>query len=240
MRPCPSTSRNMNPVAAMRTPAIAAEARAPLARARMGGGRPLWLQCADRDALGGRESCITRADCVGAEQSDRSGTRARHAAPRRGKSPIGGAPQPPSFYPSFSKSRLFFSKLFQRKLWPFCGISMGCKPSKPKVSTSKYFDFSLGSKNPSRASRSVGIVEGTSKHGSIDCVFPKDNSTPPISAPPSNEVAELLHRMPAARAGTIGDHPITPLSARLSRKCRQKNDVFRPRSCCDACKEGLS
>ena len=177
MRPCPSTSRNMNPVAAMRTPAIAVEARAPLARARMGGGRPLWLQCADRDALGGRESCITRADCVGAEQSDRSGTRARHAAPRRGKSPLGGAPQPPSF----SKSRLFFSKLFQRKLWPFCGISMGCKASKPKEPTSKYFTSSTGSKDPSRAARPVRIVEGPSKHGSVGRGFPKVKSSLPVS-----------------------------------------------------------
>jgi hypothetical protein len=44
-----------------------------------------------------------------------------------------------AFSPSLSKSRLFLSKLFQRKLWRFCGISMGCKPSKPKVSLSKYF-----------------------------------------------------------------------------------------------------
>ena len=44
-----------------------------------------------------------------------------------------------AFSPSFSKSRLFLSKLFQRKLWRFYGISMGCKPSKPKVSLPKYF-----------------------------------------------------------------------------------------------------
>ena len=92
-----------------------------------------------------------------------------------GKMRLGGAPPPPSFSPSFSKSGLFFSKLFQRKLWPFCGISMGCKASKPKVSSSKYFAFSLGSKNPSHAARPMGIVEGTSKHASMDAVFRKKN-----------------------------------------------------------------
>jgi hypothetical protein len=43
-----------------------------------------------------------------------------------------------AFSPSLSKSRLFLSKLLQRKLWRFCGVSTGCKPSKPKVSLSKY------------------------------------------------------------------------------------------------------
>jgi hypothetical protein len=34
---------------------------------------------------------------------------------------------------------VFLSKLFQRFLWPFCGISRGYKGSKPKVSASKFF-----------------------------------------------------------------------------------------------------
>src|SRR5271168_177503 len=34
---------------------------------------------------------------------------------------------------------MFFSKLFQRKLWWFCGISTGYKGSKPKESLSKFF-----------------------------------------------------------------------------------------------------
>jgi hypothetical protein len=38
----------------------------------------------------------------------------------------------PCIFPSFSKSRLFCSKLFQTNFWPFCGISRGCKPQKPK------------------------------------------------------------------------------------------------------------
>ena len=45
----------------------------------------------------------------------------------------------PNFSPSFSKSHMFFSKLFQRKLWWFCGISTGYKGSKPKESLSKFF-----------------------------------------------------------------------------------------------------
>ena len=46
---------------------------------------------------------------------------------------------PPRISPSFSKFRVFFSKLFQTKLWRFCGISRGCKPPKPKVLISKFF-----------------------------------------------------------------------------------------------------
>jgi hypothetical protein len=130
----------------------------------IGGGGPLFpLRRADRDT-----------------SSARSRTRARHGAPRCGKMRFGGAPPPPSFSPSLSKSELFSSKLFQRKLWPFCGISMGCKASKPKVSSSKYFVFSLGSKNPSHAARPMGIVEGTSKHASMDAVFPKEKSSLPV------------------------------------------------------------
>jgi hypothetical protein len=45
----------------------------------------------------------------------------------------------PSISPSFSKSRSFFSKLFQTKLWRFCGISMGCKGFKPKESLFQTF-----------------------------------------------------------------------------------------------------
>ena len=41
------------------------------------------------------------------------------------------------FIASFSKTRLFFSKHFQRKLWRFCGISRGCKGSKSNRSNSK-------------------------------------------------------------------------------------------------------
>ena len=37
---------------------------------------------------------------------------------------------PPCIFPSFSKSRLFCSKLFQTNLWRFCGISMSYKVSK--------------------------------------------------------------------------------------------------------------
>ena len=80
--------------------------------------------------------------------SARSRTRARHGAHRRGKTRFGGAPPPPSFSPSFSKSRLFFSKLFQRKLWPFCGISMGCKASKPNSVLFQIFCFLLGLEEP--------------------------------------------------------------------------------------------
>src|SRR5271156_1355672 len=45
----------------------------------------------------------------------------------------------PSFLASFSKSDLFSSKDFQRKLWRFWGISRTYKGSKPKGSLSKFF-----------------------------------------------------------------------------------------------------
>src|SRR5277367_2433494 len=44
-----------------------------------------------------------------------------------------------AFLPSLSKSGLFFSKDFQRKLWRFWGISRTYKGSKPKGTTSKFF-----------------------------------------------------------------------------------------------------
>jgi hypothetical protein len=58
----------------------------------------------------------------------------------RGDNCVGpDVPRPPSFLASFSKSRLFCSKLFQTFLWSFCGISMGYKSPKPKESVSKLF-----------------------------------------------------------------------------------------------------
>jgi hypothetical protein len=45
----------------------------------------------------------------------------------------------PSFWASFSKTRVFWSKDFQRNLWRFCAISIGYKGSKPKELTSKSF-----------------------------------------------------------------------------------------------------
>ena len=65
-----------------------------------------------------------------------------HAAIERRASTIGREyepPLPPSFSPSFSKSRLFCSKLFQTFLWRFCGISRGYKASKPTLTASKFF-----------------------------------------------------------------------------------------------------
>src|SRR5271170_6008556 len=44
-----------------------------------------------------------------------------------------------TFLASLSKSGLFFSKDFQRKLWRFWGISRAYKGSKPKGSISKFF-----------------------------------------------------------------------------------------------------
>ena len=70
--------------------------------------------------------------------------------------------RPPTFFASFSKSRPVFSKLFQRFLWRFCGISMGYNRMQTKKSSSKFFVFSLGSKGAGRAPpNSVSIVEGT-------------------------------------------------------------------------------
>ena len=46
---------------------------------------------------------------------------------------------PPCIFPSFSKSGLFCSKLFQTNLWRFCGISMGYKFSKHPLMLSKFF-----------------------------------------------------------------------------------------------------
>src|SRR5271163_3923395 len=46
---------------------------------------------------------------------------------------------PPSFGQAFPKTRVFWSKDFQRNLWRFCAISRGYKGSKPKEPTSKLF-----------------------------------------------------------------------------------------------------
>ena len=47
--------------------------------------------------------------------------------------------RPPSLFPSFSKTRVFGSKLFQTNLWLFCGISRGYKVSKRPLMLSKFF-----------------------------------------------------------------------------------------------------
>jgi hypothetical protein len=44
-----------------------------------------------------------------------------------GAAEVAKSRQPPRLSPSFSKSQVVFAKLFQRKLWRFCGISRGCK-----------------------------------------------------------------------------------------------------------------
>ena len=46
---------------------------------------------------------------------------------------------PPCIFPSISKIRLVFAKLFQRKLWRFCGISTGCKPPDPTMTFLQIF-----------------------------------------------------------------------------------------------------
>src|SRR5271163_754512 len=46
---------------------------------------------------------------------------------------------PPNLIASLSKSRPFFSKLFQRKLRRFCGISKSYKGQKPKESLPNFF-----------------------------------------------------------------------------------------------------
>ena len=60
-----------------------------------------------------------------------------------GETQLGDARAPSAssklFLQTFPNLGLFFSKLFQRFLWRFCGISRGCKPSEPKVSLAKFF-----------------------------------------------------------------------------------------------------
>jgi hypothetical protein len=78
-----------------------------------------------------------RLGLVDAREMRRSTTA---ALGERGDNCVGpDVPRPPSFLASFSKSRLFCSKLFQTFLWSFCGISMGYKSPKPKESVSKLF-----------------------------------------------------------------------------------------------------
>jgi hypothetical protein len=64
----------------------------------------------------------------------------REARPLVGGSNRGGveAPSKP-FFQALSKSRLFCSKLFQRKPWRFCGISTGCKPPDPTMTFLQIF-----------------------------------------------------------------------------------------------------
>jgi hypothetical protein len=71
--------------------------------------------------------------------------------------------RPPSFSPSFSKSRLFCSKLFQRFLWRFCGISSGYKASKLTLMTSKFF----GPRTPRRRERTVARSGGATAFGGL-------------------------------------------------------------------------
>jgi hypothetical protein len=56
-----------------------------------------------------------------------------------GGSNRGGIKAPSKPFPSFSKSGVFGSKLFQTKLWRFCGISRGYKASKRPLMLSKFF-----------------------------------------------------------------------------------------------------
>src|ERR1700678_3096582 len=72
-----------------------------------------------------------------------------------------------AFLPSLSKSGLFFSKDFQRKLWPFWGISRTYKGSKPKGSISKFFRRPLSPFGPTSDaiepySRDFAAREGSS------------------------------------------------------------------------------
>ena len=73
-------------------------------------------------------------------------------------------PRPPSFSPSFSKSRLFCSKLFQTFLWRFCGISRGYKASKPTLTASKFFGprsaEAVGRSRPAEAARTTVASSG--------------------------------------------------------------------------------
>src|SRR5271170_6106890 len=62
----------------------------------------------------------------------------------------GAAADLQAFFASFSKSRPVFSKLSQRFLWWFYGISMGYNNPNPKV-LFQIFVFSLGSKGAGRA-----------------------------------------------------------------------------------------
>ena len=78
--------------------------------------------------------------------------------------PRGRVSPAPNFLPSFSKSSVFLSKLFQTFLWWFCGISRGYKVSKPKCPLSKLFAFLPSAGTPAtprgrRAAKSVRIVE---------------------------------------------------------------------------------
>ena len=59
--------------------------------------------------------------------------------PLVGGSNRGGIKAPSEPFPSFSKSGVFGSKLFQIKLWRFCGISRGYKASKRPLMVSKFF-----------------------------------------------------------------------------------------------------
>ena len=92
--------------------------------------------------------------------------------------PLLRAPPAPSFFASFSKSALFSSKLFQRFLWRFCGISRGYNRSKPKESLSKFLAAPASSQRPAHAAKSVGT--GSSGHPRSS-TFPRIDSYRPES-----------------------------------------------------------
>jgi hypothetical protein len=89
--------------------------------------------------------------------------------------------QHPIFLPSFSKSSVFLSKLFQTFLWWFCGISRGYKVSKPKCPLSKLFAFLHPLELPPRPAAAAqpsqrGSSRWTWKHRTTAFVLPKGKS----------------------------------------------------------------
>jgi hypothetical protein len=96
--------------------------------------------------------------------------------------------RPPSFLASFSKTRMFLSKDFQRNLWRFCAISKGYKGYKPKEPTSKSF-------------RRAGLL-------SDSLSAPSGRFPPSRAARGQARSAEDRERFPREwrRAGFIGQH----------------------------------
>jgi hypothetical protein len=133
----------------------------PRKEAGRGDGKPRFpTRRPKRHLVGGREDTTFRAPsprlCAGRGEVRGVGrVRAMHASsPNAPPEPVAlydsrarrarrqlrrpRRPASPSFLASFSKSRLFCSKLSQTFPWSFCGISMGYKAPKPKESVSKF------------------------------------------------------------------------------------------------------
>jgi hypothetical protein len=82
-----------------------------------------------------------------------------------------------AFLQAFPKLGCFSPSFSKESFGRFVGFQWVASLPNPKCPHPNILP-SPRARRTGRAVRQVGIVEGTSKHGSIDCVFPKEKSSP--------------------------------------------------------------